>query len=362
MDYGNRLCSMCGVGLVEVFCLCTSSETFLCTNCIGSHTVKGAGKTHTNWPISQLPYYKIPGYSERLQCRKETYPQVRIQVLQCVQVLDEVIEEFSGSMERAICEAVQYTKQTVIELNQMKVDLSREAQFALEEVERTLMEDKPQLISQYGNVFRELTENLQQFKLFSYSFKKSTPKMLELQCKLCSPADIYLGTQIKPGVTYEGQSREGQKHGFGVETWDGNRYEGYYENGKKQGLGKLMMANGGSYIGDFHEDLIQGRGVHLLPNAESYIGEWKSGKMHGKGIYRWPDRTYIGEYEEGKKQGFGVYETADFKYQGLWLDGKMHGPGVLIRSSGLRQEVEYERGIGEGRCVFNPCLFVYACD
>lgn len=41
------------------------------------------------------------------------------------------------------------------------------------------------------------------------------------------------------GAKYEGQWKDDQQDGYGIETWtDRSRYEGYYKGGKKHGQGK----------------------------------------------------------------------------------------------------------------------------
>jgi len=174
MSTGNCLCSVCGYRAAEMFCPCTSPETFLCANCVGSHNIKRGGRAHTIWPIELLDGYKIPGYAEHFQTRTELFPQVRIQVLEQVALVDKAIKEFTDAIEKAIWEIMQYGKKTTTELQALRTELSREAETALEEVERTLAEDKPQLTSCLGSVFRALSEDLRPFQLFSYSLNTSS--------------------------------------------------------------------------------------------------------------------------------------------------------------------------------------------
>jgi len=370
MHSENRLCSICKKAPVEVFCLCMNTETFLCAGCIGSHTIKVAGRAHTNWPINQLLYYKIPGYAERLQVRTELYPQVRAQVLQCVQVTDGAIQEFTESVERTMWEAVQYSKQIVKQLSSIKEELRKETEAALEEVESTLVEDQPHFTSQYGRVFRNLTESLKPFQLFSYSFTTSAPhSIFALQCKRYPPMDIYI-QELAEGDAYvgnrqesrepaavsvlstekgkyEGPLQEGKPHGYGIETWpNGTRYEGYYASGKKHGKGSYQWANGDTYTGDFFEDTCHGRGEYLYADGRIYDGDWKRNQMHGDGNFTWPDgRYYEGKYCDHKKQGFGLYLWPDGrKYEGLWLNGKQHGQGVYVSASGVQRTGEWQDG------------------
>lgn len=192
MEPGNALCSMCGKRTAEMFCACTLPETFLCVNCVGPHNLKRGGRPHTTWPMDQLAHYQIPGYSEGIQKRLELFPRVRAQILQQVTLVDKAIQEFTGVMEKAISELLNYSNEKTGELQQMRVELSRDIETALDEVERTLVEDRPHLISRYGDVFRKLTEEIQPFALFSYSLKTtSTKDIATFQYQLYSPQDIY---------------------------------------------------------------------------------------------------------------------------------------------------------------------------
>ena len=57
-------------------------------------------------------------------------------------------------------------------------------------------------------------------------------------------------------------------------TWpDGKTYDGEWKDGKKHG-----------------------KGVYTWPTGDKYDGEWKDGKKHGKGAQTWPD----GHLESGK--------------------------------------------------------------
>jgi len=191
MKVGNTLCSICARIAAEVFCPCTTPESFLCVGCIGLHYVKRTERAHTTWPITQLPYYKIPGYPERLQTRLELFQQVRTQALQSLEIVDKAIQEFSNEMERTSWQLIQLSLRTLEELNRTKAELASEVEVALGEVERTLVEERPQLTTQYGNALRGLTEEFQQFQLFSYSLLPSCPQaVVPFQFKVYPPAKI----------------------------------------------------------------------------------------------------------------------------------------------------------------------------
>ena len=134
----------------------------------GPHNIKRGGRPHTTWPIDQLPYYKVPGYAERVQARLEQFPLVRTQALEQVTLVDKAIEELTEAIENVIGELLQYRNKTIGELRTLRTELDRETETALEEVERTLVEDQPQLTSRLGSMFRGMAEHLQPLELFSY--------------------------------------------------------------------------------------------------------------------------------------------------------------------------------------------------
>ena len=107
-------------------------------------------------------------------------------------------------------------------------------------------------------------------------------------------------------------------------TWpDGTKYDGEWKDGNKHG-----------------------KGIFTWPDGEKYEGEWKDGKFHGRGIYTWPDGTkYDGEWKDDKKHGKGVYTFhSGAKYEGEFKDDKYHGIGVYTYSDGEKYEGEFKDG------------------
>jgi hypothetical protein len=47
----------------------------------------------------------------------------------------------------------------------------------------------------------------------------------------------------------------------------------------------IPTLNEGRYEGDFRDGKKHGRGIHTWPNADRFEGEWRNGKMTGRGIY-----------------------------------------------------------------------------
>lgn len=128
----------------------------------------------------------------------------------------------------------------------------------------------------------------------------------------CSEAKIEGASEIDPNVEaanfqpqlqekdwlhlyeeYEGQFKEGQKHGWGKLLFkDGTVYEGEFKQGYMEGFGRLFYRLGGSslnrqslqeqevYYGEFARNTKQGRGM-LLTKEAILVGEFVEDEMHG---------------------------------------------------------------------------------
>ncbi|MDD9980364.1 MAG: caspase family protein [Gammaproteobacteria bacterium] len=130
---------------------------------------------------------------------------------------------------------------------------------------------------------------------------------------------------------YEGTGtlNEGKKaSGRWIEEWaDGDRYEGEYRDGKRHGHGTLTWEGTEEYAGR------QGR----------YDGEFRDGEFHGRGTLVWPSGSrYDGEFRGGRRNGKGTCTSAPVevigaitvvrrRYTGDWRDGKAHGRGSILR-------------------------------
>lgn len=174
MNSRPQLCSACNSQPSEVFCQCTEVETLLCRSCVGPHILSNPHKGHSSRPLNQLQFYKLPGFNAALGLRIETFPKVREQVWKSVEELDRAVERYTEEVKRTYEEVIREYNEVVEKLNEVKTRLKEDAKSSLEEVERTLMDDNPRLVSRYAPAFRWLTENLTTFRLFSYSLLPAT--------------------------------------------------------------------------------------------------------------------------------------------------------------------------------------------
>lgn len=195
MDPENTVCGLCIQRLAELFCVCTDPETLLCRNCFIDHLTKSPELEHKTRPLDQLRYLKIPQYYERLKCRRENFPMVREAALKGIEKVDEAIRDYSAKVEWTIRELTAYSKVVVEQLSQMKAELVRETNAAIEEVERTLAQDPVPFNTKYGPVLRDLTEVFRPFQIFSFAAKAINPEsILPVDFRLCDPREM-----LQPG-------------------------------------------------------------------------------------------------------------------------------------------------------------------
>jgi hypothetical protein len=187
MEPGNRLCEVCGRERAEFFCSCTVPETMLCDSCLLKHTRKVSRKGHQSWPSSLLPTYKNTGFLERL----EAFPRVSEEAIECIGQVERAIRELTAGVEAIQSALTAFCEEKVKELREMKESLARGIPAALEEVERTLMEDQPLLTTQYGPLFRKLTEKDTPLQLFTYIIETFDPlTLINVQYALTNPQEL----------------------------------------------------------------------------------------------------------------------------------------------------------------------------
>jgi len=162
---------------------------------------------------------------------------------------------------------------------------------------------------------------------------------------LLSPAEIEVTSLLKEkyedGSIYEGESRDGVRHGKGKIFYkDGRVFEGDFVDGKGEGTGKVLYKNGKvCYEGGFSNTRFEGQGVLSaeapLPlqgafnyknleaignNWTRYEGEFKDGKKHGKGTLSLTNgEKFTGEWRYDIAEGNGVFSSIDGRnIQGVW--------------------------------------------
>ena len=127
------------------------------------------------------------------------------------------------------------------------------------------------------------------------------------------------------GSVYEGDSKDGRRHGKGTNTYaDGEVFVGEYKDGKKNGKGTYTYASGAVFVGEYKDDKMNGKGTYTFADGAVFVGEYEDDKMHGTGTYTFKNGAVeVGFYEQGKDKGRGARLSADHNKAWLLLDGKV---------------------------------------
>ena len=65
-------------------------------------------------------------------------------------------------------------------------------------------------------------------------------------------------------------------------------------------LAGCQATDGPRYDGEVRDGKRHGQGVYEWPDGDRYEGEWREDKRHGQGVNEWPDGTrYEGEWRDG---------------------------------------------------------------
>ena len=157
-------------------------------------------------------------------------------------------------------------------------------------------------------------------------------------------------------LVYEGEWRNGLRHGYGTETCtNGEKYVGQWNEGKYHGHGELIKSNGSKYNGEFLRGKFHGKGIYKN-NDIIYDGQWYHGSRHGQGVLTNAQGTYTGQFYYQLRHGQGSYtDIHGNNYKGQWSRGTRHGQGVYTSMDGSytgawRQDKRHGHGISV--CVY----------
>lgn len=111
------------------------------------------------------------------------------------------------------------------------------------------------------------------------------------------------------------------RSGPGVQQWtEGSRYEGEFRNGLKHGNGTFTWPNRECYKGSFYKDNRHGRGTYFWPDGSQFMGKFYLNHKEGYGIHLFPDGTiFKGLYHANERLGPGVMSYPNARQDvGLW--------------------------------------------
>ena len=117
--------------------------------------------------------------------------------------------------------------------------------------------------------------------------------------------------------TYEGEFKQGNKHGKGTYTSSsGVKYDGEWLDDLPNGEGTQIGADGSKYVGTWLKNQRSGMGENTWPNGQKYRGKYHQNQRNGKGIYYWPDGiVYEGDFISDKRSGFGTMTVPRIAYK-----------------------------------------------
>ena len=165
------------------------------------------------------------------------------------------------------------------------------------------------------------------------------------------PKEDLPGREIAPGIreltfadgsVYVGAMRGVQLHGKGQYTSKAFKYEGEFKDGLKHGAGKYEWDNGDRYEGEFADDRPNGKGKYQFANGDTYEGDVKAGVVAGRGVYVTKSGDRIeGSFVDGRATRDGHLPLRERRpLRGR--DGRRKAPG---QGALLREERRPDRGV-----------------
>lgn len=152
------------------------------------------------------------------------------------------------------------------------------------------------------------------------------------------------------GSTYKGGIKRGSEYqifdGHGRRAFpNGEVYEGEYKDGQRHGRGRYAYADGQVYDGYFRNNVKEGHGI-LWDAAGYYDGEWKGGNK-SKGKMTFKDGSWFdGEWVNDSPEGWGmVREASGIIYEGGMKRGRYEGTGRMTLVDGTIYEGIWIDGI-----------------
>ena len=159
------------------------------------------------------------------------------------------------------------------------------------------------------------------------------------------------GVLESPDGTYEGDFKDGLYHGKGQFSYaNGARYEGEFAHGEMHGKGRFE-SEGAVYEGQFVEGAFTGKGTFSSPDGMSYAGAFEHWSYQGDGVMTDAEgNTYAGKFEYGRLSGKAKYNGVDGSaYEGEFYNQQYHGLGHLSLADGTEYEGRFSRGKYQGK-------------
>ena len=141
-------------------------------------------------------------------------------------------------------------------------------------------------------------------------------------------------------IFYDGEWKEGLKHGKGKIKQDGMELDGEWVEGVLNGKCRIKWKTNNIFEGEIVDNKMKGNGYMIWYNKlEKYCGMWDDNLQNGFGIHIWYDTKqnnkffrdrYIGEWKNGKREGYGKFFYSNGSiYEGYWKNNKKEGFGIF---------------------------------
>ena len=139
----------------------------------------------------------------------------------------------------------------------------------------------------------------------------------------------YSKIKEKNGDRYNGEIKDGQKHGHGILKYAKhekfNKYDGFWKFNKKHGSGNMYYKDGTTYIGQWKNDIRDGEGKLYYSTGEKFCGHFKDDKKEGKGYFYSKNHNsiFLGYYKNDVKDGVGFtyYKKMNKVSKEVWDKG-----------------------------------------
>ena len=139
---------------------------------------------------------------------------------------------------------------------------------------------------------------------------------------------------------YEGEIKNGLRHGKGTLYSDGKIITGDFKNGQIDGEVSIIGGNF-QYQGTYNNHGPHGKGI-LTKNDYTYEGDFKFGMMQGYGIKRFSGFKVMGMFENNAPKGKMTMEYVDHIYEGeLNSRCAFHGHGKILFPDGTSKEADF---------------------
>ena len=184
-------------------------------------------------------------------------------------------------------------------------------------------------------------------KSFDYWLKEHNENLFYLSQYIITDKSVTLF--LEDGNIYFGNLKYGSFDGSGTLSSSDNKYlyNGEWKDGLKHGNGQLITETI-KYSGKFDNDLFSGsRGILCDQKGNIYEGDFLNGKFEGYGHYKMSNgNNYIGEFKNGLFDGKGQLTDKNGNvFDGNFSKGKKDGLCLIITNKGEKIEGKYKNGI-----------------